>query len=901
MNLTRSLLVSCAAALACSGVAATLHVQVESTRSVDNVRRQVDEAARRFTANAALLTARERANRGLVGPFTLPVTVRLSTPAGPLPPPSPARGRDAHLTLAFADSGEGAFPLEYRSILEQTFSRARATMDAVFGRPLRPGVVLVRNYDAQIGDRHAIAGGLFLPNNGAGQMEIRFPVYADSFGFKPEVAAVNFVHTLLLAYIADFTLPTDGWQEGLARAAAMRVVRTPGALPATLDPVSVEQVLESSYDIGATYDWCNQPALAGPVFIAPNLRTAELPAGGSVGGLYLLRYQMAGSAFQKVLVEHPGFAARFLAAYAARTPRIRTTDGLNALAQTTLEALAGPGATVEGRRFPDWALRQHVLDGVATAGRKLLVQPFPIVEGLGGNDFGVFGVQAHWFETLVNGDERLLRDVAYPIFWSPDFTRFFPSAQEDRMDIFGAYGSVAPNFLDQFGGQPYRVALDLPVQDRVARVYLPAGAVATAANPVPNDLFGSMTGMEAAATYRITVAGPGGSAATVPVTHGAFGANLGEAFRRAGPVTLTVIRSRAGLDATVLRRRVNKGPGALAVDLHLDAEQVWELPGGLLPGLQMIGPSVRPYRGGPMQMFGLPADRTQVARWDPLRARYEFFPGFGELSLGLGAYVRSDSSRRLTVAGWREARTPLAVALKPGWNQVVSPLGEDVLPSQVLVLTTTSLPLRYADAIGTLLGNEFFQFTRGAPDPVSGFPETGSVIGAAQFRPGQAVWVRCFSPDGATLLFVPPARRTREAPGSGGRAPLWSMRVAVAGGGESARAHVGQARGATPGFDRAWDTELPPAAGALRVSVGPGWYRDMRGPRPSELYTVRLEGLVAGRPYTVRFEPQNGIRPRFMMRDVQGRRVRSFTGAGTYTFTATGPARTLGLTVRRPR
>jgi hypothetical protein len=38
-----------------------------------------------------------------------------------------------------------------------------------------------------------------------------------------------------------------------------------------------EDVLENLYDTGTWYDWFNQRALGGPIFIAPNLRDVPLP------------------------------------------------------------------------------------------------------------------------------------------------------------------------------------------------------------------------------------------------------------------------------------------------------------------------------------------------------------------------------------------------------------------------------------------------------------------------------------------------------------------------------------------------------------------------------------------------------------------------------------------------
>ena len=76
----------------------------------------------------------------------------------------------------------------------------------------------------------AVVGGFYLDDNGSGEREIRFPVYA-----APEAAAVNFVHCLLLAYLGSKDYGFDAFSEGLVRASTMRIARTAGALPASLD------------------------------------------------------------------------------------------------------------------------------------------------------------------------------------------------------------------------------------------------------------------------------------------------------------------------------------------------------------------------------------------------------------------------------------------------------------------------------------------------------------------------------------------------------------------------------------------------------------------------------------------------------------------------------------------
>jgi len=471
-----------------------LRVEIGSSRAREESMARAEGAVRLFAKNAARLTARSRSAQRAVTPFSLPARVVLTRNGAPLGSNS-GRGRGADLSLVFDTTGPRTFPAAYRTLLQDAFQRAKPALDALFGTPSVGGNVRVANFEADIGERDAVAGGFYVPNNGTGEQEIRFPIYADQFGIKAEVTAVNFLHCLLLAYLGPRAYPWDAFTEGLVRAATMKIARTPSAMLGTLDPDAIEGVLLSTYDIDASYDWNNQRALGGATFIAPNLKNQPLPIGGSTGGIYLLRYQMAGTAWQKVLVEYPQFAAEFNARYYANPNGFQTRSSLIGLGQTVISQFAGPDATIEGLPFADWFRRQGILETRTVPGLKLQVQTFPIIDGLGGSDFGVFGVQAHAFTTDAAGNENLLAGTSYPIFWTPEFFRIFTSAQEDRMDYQAGYGSVAPNFPGSlFNNDPYRVAVDIPFQDQIARCYLPAGSIATASNPIPKNFYGTIAG-----------------------------------------------------------------------------------------------------------------------------------------------------------------------------------------------------------------------------------------------------------------------------------------------------------------------------------------------------------------------------------------------------------------------
>jgi hypothetical protein len=171
---------------------------------------KIDQALRVFGKNAAKLTRAIRARQNMPASyqFSLPQTITLARNGKALEKKSYDPG---DITLVFDSSGARSFPTAYKDLLQDVFNTAKPTLDIIFGQAANAGPVLVKNYDADIGDRDAVAGGAFLPNNGSGQPEIRFPVYV-----SPEATAVNFIHTLLLAYLGPNDFSFDAFQEGVS-------------------------------------------------------------------------------------------------------------------------------------------------------------------------------------------------------------------------------------------------------------------------------------------------------------------------------------------------------------------------------------------------------------------------------------------------------------------------------------------------------------------------------------------------------------------------------------------------------------------------------------------------------------------------------------------------------------
>lgn len=822
---------------------------------------QADAAYNKLRDQFAKLTFKNRqtwakARPNNKAPYLLPGVVRFMRNGSALPTGGQSRGPG--LTLDFDPSFDTAFPGR-TAFLQKVYDDAKPTIEAIFGDAAISGTVKVVNFDSQIGDRQAVVGGYYLPNNGSGAREIRLPLNSNS-----TVAGIALLHCILLAYLPDPTYGFDAYLEGIVRATTMKLCRTSAAVP-TLDADIVAQVLENTYDVGDAYDWANQKSLGGPTFIAPNLLTTPV-ADGTFGGLFLTRYKMAGSTWAKVLVEYPTFAKNMNAALAANPSQAASASGLRSLAVSVLNAIT-PGGTIEGIPFAQWMQEQAILQTKLVQGTKLHTNITPITSGLAGTDFGVFVIEPTWFETSSTGNETLLSGVSYPVFWDQSYNRVLPSAQSERIDIAASYGSVTPNFGDFNAGRPYRIAVDIPVQDRITRQFVPAGAIATTAQPTPNDFYGTIVGVNVPTGNSLLVDLTYGSktVSNIPVFGFAFGTRVNDTlFNPALQVTITVKRRDASNNVTtVFSRKVNKSVGALGVQLGAAPVQSTSLPTGLASGVQLIGFPHDPLDSDLADLF--PAG-TLAARYNPGKARYELYPSTGIATAGQGYFVRANTPSSPSYRARVEGADSLAIALRPGWNLISNPLSVSVPFSRVQVLKTTEFPRTYLGASGNdtsdtdapILGKDLFAFTPGANDPVTGAPEGGAFTVASSFEPGVGYFVRCLAAEGAVILFGAPADSGRGI----SEAASKKFGVTLSQSKAVSRAAFGVSSAATNGFDSRLDSNLPPSFGGMQVSVlapnGDARYSDIRPMATTGTYRLRASGLTVGSQYTLSIDQRTG-------------------------------------------
>lgn len=880
-----------------------LRVDIQATRGRGSVVDQTDAAVRAFARLTAAASADKRHRLTLAGryrrnvPFSLPVRVRAYRDGHEIASNHQSRVR-GDIVLVFDSTGTRAFPANYQAFLQSAYASAKPFMDQVFGTASMGGPVHVRNFDTDIGDREAIAGGYYLQDNGSGEREIRFPIYS-----SPDAAAVNIVHTILLAYLANTSYAFDAYQEGLVRAATITIARTPGAMPGGTTLDGIQSVLDNSYDRGETYDWLNQRPLGGKLFIAPNLAGGKLPPSGGTG-LFLSRYAMSGTAWAKLLVEYPTFISAMNLAVEAQPSLGQDPSALQSLGQTILNTQRPADPTVEGYSFAEWVNRQFVLETHTTAGSKLFLDTVPVKTGLVSGDFGVFIFDATWFKTTASGDETLPNDIAYPIYWDPNFNRLFPSQQDNTIGITAGDGSVEPNFGDNGDGQ-YRVIVDVPVQDQIARVAVPVGSIQTGTQSVPNDFYGTVEGVPMATgdslVVRVWVNGVS-LGQDVPVKNGAFGITIGSqlGYTSAATVILSVVKVNGQGTFTQFARKVDKLGGPLAVRLRFQSEGAFTYNPGLIHGIQMIGFPVDPFLSRQEDVLGIPTNFLLVARYNPTFGRYDLNPDVEAMTQGHGYFVRLPNALPgFTVKG-RATNMPVSIALKPGWNMIGNPFAEIVPPSQITVEHTSDFPITYSAAIGTLLGTTIFQFAPGENDPYSGAPENGTMSPVASLAPGQAYFVRNLSAD-VVVLTISPAQAGRGQ--FGGQAPppgvKWRMAAVLTDNTRGSYVDLGQSDTATDGFDPAEDSYLPVGVGGLQAWVEGSlpMFRDMRKSGSTEVYTMHADGMKVGRIYEIRFELEAGALNSFYLFDqVQHYRTQLQPGH-YYRFRATSNSQVFSIKV----
>lgn len=839
------------AGLACLGFGEDTALRVEVGTRASGASKLVDGSVMVASRNMALLSESYRNQLSRQGkklrPMMVPLKVVLTTNGQDLPPAQTRGVSTPPISLAFDSSGAGAYSANYVTFLQSVLTSAKPLMDSLFGQPSVGGTVKVIRFDSSADNRALFFGGYYTPVGTSGGPEIHYPEISN-----PEAAAVNFIHCLLLAYLGNKGYSFDAWQEGLTRAVAMQIVRE-GGIPSSIAQQDALDYLLEQYDAGPTYDWINARALAANPFLAPNLRNVPLPVSGSTGGIFLLRYQAAGAALQKVLASYR-FFARDLNQRVYNTPSLGQTQ--TAIVTTGKTVLTNASvATVEGDPFDIWVLKQHILNPRNLAGPKVLVAPTPITTGLANPDFGVFALQAYAFNTQANGNENLAAGVLYPIFWDPTFLRFRTSSQDNTMVLNQGSSAIGPNFSDLFSGSSYRAIVDLPYQDQIHRVLLPCGNIMRPFQATPNNLYGVITGVlvNPGDNLNVEVTGTGVNL-ILPVDKFTFGTVLSNTqLVNARVLTIKVVRIRNFVRTTLFTKVVNRGAdGPLMVNLAADEfgqTTVRTVP----PGISLQGFSLEPYESSVPTALLL--SNALVARYDSASSNYQLGANVEPATRGHGYFINNLGANTNVITGGRtSANTAQTVALKPGWNLVTTGVGETVSLGNVEVLSAADDPLPYSTAKGTLVGLDFFEFQPGPNDAAAGSPQTGTLLAATQFEPNKAYFVRALPSEGAVLLFKPTSTGSAQS-GQTQPSRKQTLRLDLFGEVNRASAFASLSAEGSSSINSKLDSYLPPTLGGTQiyaVDKGAPLFRQEISSASTRTFTFKMDGLKPGTRYMIR-------------------------------------------------
>jgi hypothetical protein len=758
--------------------------------------------------------------------------------------------------------GDNPFPPAYKALLQTILNAAPALVEAEYGKPARTLTIQVVNYDDTIGDRDAVVGGIYDVSNS----RFLFPIYNSR-----EAAAVNLLNLVVQAFHADVAPFYDVWEAGFARAVTARIARGSAFRSlAGLNPAFIDLTLDNTYDARPYYDAWNQPTLGSPSFIAPSLRQPPI-AGGTTGGLWLVRYQMAGSVWLKLATEYPSFFREFNQRYYQNyTPALRgdTTQLLN-LAKQTLAAIAGnPNPTVEGVPFDQWARRQYILDTSVTYGRKLHAQMFPYASRLQPDEQAVFTVFLTYFQTTRVGnswDESLLNGACYPIYWDFAYNRLTLSPQYERVDIRVGTGAVMPSFVGAETANQ-RLTVDFSVGTENAKVYYPSSKVQGV--NFRNNFFGVVFGLDEG-EVEVQI---GTETRRAPVTKGAFGMQFSEETLSRERVAVLTFYNAQG--AQVGTWRTNMGVGFHYVQATLLT------PAGLFTlnrsaGLHMISLPLRPYETDMAKLLNIPASQLRLAQWRQESFNYTYYPATPPPAPGVGYFLQLSSPINITIQGDPPpADRPFAIALQPGWNLVGVPFNQPIPVNSLQVVHQFSSPVSWETATEALGGEPPLVGSR-----VWTLGSFGTYVQATQLEPGRAYWIRVLRPEGVTLLVPPPTGSTGRA-ARATDAPAWAMELTLQsplGGGVATVGIDAAAR--TRGY--AYNHDAPPALPGMSAfgildESGQRLLQSVKPPSGRQVWTLQVAPAEPNREHTLtwRIPPSTPKRWRIVLENpITGERV----------------------------
>ncbi len=729
--------------------------------------------------------------RGLIPPHATVSVDSMACASSGYPAPERSRNGVNQLTFSFdAQAGETPWTESQKAYMQVVVNNAIAEINAVYGAPGWSGVVRIVNDDAQMSDRDAVSGGVYVVDRNV----ILFPVYN-----SPISVVVNLVHMMIHAWHGPATLYYDAWEEGMARAATMlvapRVARRAMAQLGLTENDIWQIATDTNFHALPFYDLLNQPSLAHSAFSAPNLRNQPIYI-GQIGGMWLPRYMMAGSAWLKIALDNPTVFSSFNAALYAR---VATDPGVRGRVSDLRQMLATVAPTVEGRSCDDWFVRQHVLNNGITPGRKVYAFVVPIRTS--GNLGNTAAVTVMYWQTSSDGTETPLSGTCYPAYWSYDLAEpLYLGEQYETVSIEEGEGNVAPVFDSTAIGGAQRVWMEFPIASQSTRLAFPAGFLGSSA--APNTLCGVVDGLD---TGTVEVQAAGMSPVSLPVVRGGFGGSLpAPAFQSPARYQFTV-KNASG--ATIAVQQLNLGYEQAFV--VLEAQEVDTISINIPAGLSLMGLPCWPYVIDSATLLGMPANQLLLARWTPELAqedRYVLYPNTPAFAPGRGFWLKTSTPIARTVTG-KVAQTGAPIALAYGWNMIANPFITTLSRSQLQIRYRNDNPVSYSDAIARQYIGPMFRYN----------PANGALEQTETLAPFEAAWVRVFVAEGVTAYARAASRQRQDADrhvaGDG-----WRLTLTADTGGRRASAVLGgssipESVESPPGFEGVLALTSQPASG----------------------------------------------------------------------------------------
>jgi hypothetical protein len=598
-------------------------------------------------------------------------------------------------------------------------------------------------------------------------------------------------------------LSFDAWEEGLARAAQLIVIRQ--VLPGF-------DIFRDPMYVATGYATLNQPALGNATFSAGD--TTDLLRQS-------VRVGMAQAAWMKVYVAHPGFFRDFHARYYERLNRGERSLAGDVPRLKNLCREVVP--MVEGLDFLDWYRRQSILDTSITVGPKLFV--FNVPTKTYNDRFDQFDnaliLIIHHYRTTVGGQEEPLTGTAalrYLAFDGYDLTSSAIGGETGVADhvVLGNFGDPGIGFITPLFyniGGPQRIRVQVQVNGLLEEVFYPfdvARGDAPPPNDLPNTLFGLITN---GIGGKMKVEIEGKEPLDLTVTQGVFSAQVPGGL--AVPARALFTFSQGSTEV----QRAFHLPLEQAIVIFPLAEVSSQFTHLFPAGRQMISLPAWPAASDEAEVLGIPRDQLLLARHRPEQVGnflYQLYPETPPFRPGLGYWLDLPTERQVEFVG--EPGTPNVVVEKTGggqeafyqlplavgWQQIGNPYPDFALSVEdIQVQRGSEARVSMAQArINGWVGYSVWGYTG------QGYAST------SRLEPWRGYWLQVLpEAEGGVTLFFPEkaAQASRQGPTGIGKPGTWQVNlVAQAGAALDSENFFGVSPEASRSYDRGYDEAQPP-------------------------------------------------------------------------------------------